>query len=78
VRCEQCGSFQVSVKDSRAAGSTRIVAGKEKRQTPVCVEKRWGKNFIYRKRQCSACNHKWNTIEVSITKKGYRTRSAKW
>lgn len=71
MRCEECGSFQVSVKDSRVAGSTRMVAGKERKLTPMCVEKHWGKNFIWRKRQCSNCNHKWSTVEISISKEGY-------
>ncbi len=75
MRCTKCGSFQVSVKDSRAAGTTRTVAGKERRLTPMCVEKRWGSNFIYRKRECAICSHRWDTVEISITKKGYRARS---
>ncbi len=78
MRCNKCGSFQVSVADSRASGATRVVAGKERRQTPECVEKRWGKNFIYRVRKCASCDHKWRTIEVHITDKGYRARSIKW
>ncbi len=78
MRCTKCGSLQVSVKDSRAAGSTRIVAGKERRLTPRCVEKHWGSNFIYRKRECSECGNSWSTVEVAITDKGFRARSVKW
>ncbi len=77
MKCLHCGSNQVAVKDSRAAGATRIVAGRTRQLTPRCVEKRWGKNFIYRKRQCLTCDHKWGTVEISITRNGHRARSIK-
>jgi len=72
MRCVECGSFQVSVKDTRTSGSKRTVAGKEKSLVPVVVDKVWGFNNIWRKRQCANCGHKWSTVEVSIDKKGSR------
>ncbi len=78
MRCTKCGSLQVNVTDSRASGTLRTVAGKERKQTPKCVEKRWGSNFIYRKRKCTECDHKWSTVEVPVTKKGFRARSVRW
>jgi len=79
MRCPGCGSMQVNVEDSRAAGSTRLTpSGKKRRQTPVCVEKRWGTNYIFRKRKCLDCQDKWSTVEVVITSNGHRARSIKW
>ena len=55
-----------------------MVAGREKRLTPVCVEERWGSNFVYRKRKCLSCGHRFSTVEVIVTKKGLRARSVSW
>ena len=70
MRCMECGSFQVSVRDSRASGSTRITAGKVRNLTPQCVEARWGEAFIWRRRKCGECNYMWSTVEVAITETG--------
>lgn len=72
MRCVSCGSFQVKVKDSRASGSTRTVAGRERKVVPSVVEEVWGFNNIWRRRQCSTCGHKWDTVEISIDKGGDR------
>lgn len=78
MRCPECGGFQIKCTDSRPAGATRMVAGREKRLTPVCVEERWGSNFVYRKRKCLSCGHRFSTVEVIVTKKGLRARSVSW
>ncbi len=78
MKCPTCGSSQVVVTESRSAGATRTVIGKERRLTPRCVEKRWGNNFVYRKRSCISCSSRWSTVEIVITKKGHRARSVAW
>ena len=79
MRCPECGSSQVSVSDSRAADSVRhMPSGNKRRLTPACVEKRWGSNYIYRRRKCMKCAGSWNTVEVVVTGNGYRARSVKW
>ncbi len=79
MRCPSCGSFQVNVTDSRASGNTRLTpSGKKRRLTPECVEKRWGSNYIFRKRRCLNCEDKWNTVEIVVTSNGYRARSTEW
>lgn len=78
MRCPECGGFQIKCTESRAAGSTRVVANKERRLTPVCVEKRWGKNYVFRKRKCLSCDHRFSTVEVVVTKKGYQMRRVSW
>ncbi|OXE37516.1 MAG: hypothetical protein CGW95_00970 [Phenylobacterium zucineum] len=55
MRCEKCGEDSV-VKDSRHHLSKHNRAS-------ACEP-----GFIYRRRQCLKCGHKWSTVEMHVNR----------
>jgi transcriptional regulator NrdR family protein len=63
MNCPKCASTQTRVINSRGKGSK----GSAERLTQANQAMLASFDWINRQRVCSACTHRWTTIELSIT-----------